>query len=133
MSIDYAERARALVGTRFRPQGRDPNGLDCVGVIVEIFAIEPAKVRRDYKLSGDHGREVFATLKPYFRKASVAQLRRGDLLVMAVTDRQTHLAVRTDQGFVHAHAGLRRVVETPGLPEWPVIGAFRRRVRLPRR
>ena len=133
MSIDYAERARALVGTRFRPQGRDPNGLDCVGVIVEIFAIEPAKVRRDYKLSGDHSGEVCATLKPYFRKGSVAQLRRGDLLVMAVTDRQTHLAVRTDRGFVHAHAGLRRVVETPGLPEWPVIGAFRRRVRLPRR
>jgi len=30
---------------------------------------------------------------------------------------------------VHAHAGIRRVVETPGMPEWPVVAAYRRRVR----
>jgi hypothetical protein len=41
--------------------------------------------------------------------------------------RQLHLAVRTSHGFVHAHAGIRRVVETPGMPEWPMIGVYRMR------
>ena len=36
---------------------------------------------------------------------------------------------RTDRGFVHAHAGIGRVVETPGEPEWPVIGTYRKRLR----
>jgi len=130
MSIDYAERARALVGTRFRPQGRDANGLDCIGVIVAAFGIEAANVRRDYKLSSENSSEAAVSLKPYFRKVPLRQLRPGDLMLMAIGDRQTHFAVRTGQGFVHAHAGLRRVVETPGLPEWPVLGAYRRRVRL---
>jgi hypothetical protein len=40
-----------------------------------------------------------------------------------------HLGVRTDQGFVHAHAGIGRVVETPGAPEWPVLAVYRRRSR----
>jgi hypothetical protein len=50
-------------------------------------------------------------------------------MVMTIRERQLHLGVRTADGFVHAHAGLRRVVETPGMPEWPLVGAYRRRVR----
>jgi hypothetical protein len=42
---------------------------------------------------------------------------------------QVHLAVRTGEGFVHAHAGIRRVVETPGIPEWPLVAVYRRRTR----
>jgi murein DD-endopeptidase / murein LD-carboxypeptidase len=33
--------------------------------------------------------------------------------------------VLTDGGFVHADAGLRRVVETPGRPDATLIGAWR--------
>jgi hypothetical protein len=47
-------------------------------------------------------------------------------LLLAPSDDQVHFAILTANGFVHAHAGLRRVVETPGKPEWPLIGAFRR-------
>jgi hypothetical protein len=39
--------------------------------------------------------------------------------------RQFHVLVKTTTGFVHADAGLRRVVETPGRPGWPVIGIWR--------
>jgi hypothetical protein len=35
--------------------------------------------------------------------------------------------VRTNAGFVHAHAGIRRVVETPGMPEWPLLAVYRKR------
>ena len=48
-------------------------------------------------------------------------------MMLKVADDQAHLGIRTQQGFVHAHAGLRRVVETPGMPEWRIVASFRRR------
>jgi hypothetical protein len=51
-------------------------------------------------------------------------LAAGDVLVMATGPGQLHLAVRTARGFVHADAGLRRVVERAEA-DWPVIGAWR--------
>ena len=127
MSIDHAERARALVGTPFRLQGRDAQGLDCVGVAVAAFGLAASSARRNYRLRGDHEAEVRAFLSRGFRRVPKAQLRPGDLMLMRVAPDQLHLGVRTESGFVHAHAGLRRVVETPGAPEWPVLGLFRKR------
>jgi len=127
LSIDHAERARALVGTPFRLQGRDAQGLDCVGVAVAAFGLAASSVRRNYRLRGDHEAEVRDFLRRGFRRVPKAQLRPGDLMLMRVAPDQLHLGVRTESGFVHAHAGLRRVVETPGAPEWPVLGLFRKR------
>ena len=127
MTIDYAERARALVGTRFRPQGRSALGLDCVGVAVATYGLPAADVRRDYRIRGDHAAEVREALGAHFRRVAARHIRPGDLMVMRIARDQIHLAVRTLEGFVHAHARLRRVVETPGLPEWPLLGAYRRR------
>ena len=50
-------------------------------------------------------------------------------MLMNVSSEQLHLGVRTRCGFVHAHAGLRRVVETPGMPEWPIAAVYRKRRR----
>jgi hypothetical protein len=47
---------------------------------------------------------------------------------MSAGPQQIHLGIRTAAGFVHAHAGIRRVVETPGTPAWPILAAYRRRV-----
>ena len=129
MKIDFAERARALVGTPFRLQGRGAGGLDCVGVAIATYGLPVEKVRRNYRLRGDHADEIVDFLSDGFRRVGAAKLRSGDLMLMRVADDQLHLAVRTDAGFVHAHAGLRRVVETPGLPGWPVLGTFRKRRR----
>jgi hypothetical protein len=59
----------------------------------------------------------------------MTQLRAGDLMLLVPGSDQVHLAVRTGEGFVHAHAGIRRVVETPGIPEWPLVAVYRRRTR----
>jgi hypothetical protein len=48
-------------------------------------------------------------------------------MLLGAGKEQLHLAVRTEQGFVHAHAGIRRVVETPGMPEWTLLGVYRKR------
>jgi hypothetical protein len=127
MTKDYAERARALVGTRFRAQGRDETGLDCVGVVLSTFELPATAVRDDYRLRGDHRHEVRQALDLHFRQVARTQTRSGDVLLLSAGADQVHLAVRTPAGLVHAHAGLRRVVETPGMPEWPVLAAYRKR------
>lgn len=120
-----AARARALIGTRFRPQGRGgAAGLDCVGLAAAALGV--TGVRADYRLRG----ERLAALEDALEDAGLERIAApapGDVLVLSAGPQQLHLAVLTDQGFVHAHAGLGRVVETPGAPPWPVIGAWRGR------
>ena len=130
MAAIDARRALELVRTRFRPQGRAPEmGLDCVGMCLAAYHIPTEQVRRDYRLRGDHRDEVMTSLLCWFRRVGKKQARAGDLLLLAVAENQLHLAVRTADGFVHADAGLRRVVETPGTPPWPLIGVYRKRTR----
>lgn len=129
MTINYAERARALVGTRFRPQGRGSDGLDCVGVAIAAFALDPGAAPRNYRLRGEHRPEIESALRKYFRRVPTAQTQAGDLMLMSAGPEQLHLGVRTAAGFVHAHAGIRLVVETPGMPEWPLLASYRRRRR----
>lgn len=130
MTINPARRARALVGTRFRPQGRSPElGLDCIGLVLVACDLPAEQVRRDYRLRGDHRRELLAGLASVLRQIAPAQRRAGDILLLQVTADQLHLAILTETGFVHADAGRGRVVETLGVPLWPVIAAFRRRAR----
>ncbi len=129
MSNDVVDRARGLIGTRFRAQGREAElGLDCLGLTMLAYGVEANAARRDYRLSGDHKRELMAGLAVGFRRVARAQARAGDLLLIRIADRQYHLAVRTEAGFFHADVR-RGVVETPGAPPWPVIAVYRKRVR----
>lgn len=118
-----AERARAMVGVRFRPQGRSAaEGLDCVGLAAA--ALELGGVRADYPLRGGSG----AALADALRRAGlseVASAEAGDVLVMWAGAGQLHLGVWTGSGLVHADAGLRRVVERPGAVPWAVLSVWR--------
>lgn len=134
MALLHANRAKALIGTPFVPQGRDPlRGLDCVGLALSAYALPPAMARSDYRLRGNYRQEIEGLLRILFRRVSRRAMRPGDLMLLAPAKDQLHLAVATSAGFVHADAGLRRVVETPGSPAWPLIGIYRRRVRNPER
>ena len=126
MSNDAVDRARSLIGTRFRAQGRDPRfGIDCLGLVIIAYAISEDDVRRDYRLSGDHRGELMAGLAAKFRRVALGAARAGHLMLHEVAPRRVHLAVRTATGIVHADAR-RGVVETPGEPEWPVVATFRK-------
>jgi hypothetical protein len=127
--MDYEARARALVGTRFRPQGRGIGGLDCVGVALAVYEISGRDIPADYQPRGAHDSKVREGLRTLFRRIGPAASRPGDLLLMKPAADQFHIGIRTTAGFVHAHAGLRRVVETPGAPEWPVTATYRKRSR----
>jgi cell wall-associated NlpC family hydrolase len=130
MNTDYAERAKALVGTRFRPQGRVPAmGLDCVGLILCAFKLPGDLVRRNYRLRGDYRREMMGELSEVFRRIPAGQRRAGDVVLMQVARDQLHLGIVTAEGLVHADARLGKVVETIGAPRWPAVATFRRRSR----
>ncbi|WP_206377763.1 NlpC/P60 family protein [Sphingobium psychrophilum] len=111
-------RARALVGVPFRLHGRSRAGLDCVG----LAALAMGRTAHcAYGLrSGDVGRAEqwlrAAGLRP------VAQEQPGDLALVRPGPLQLHLMIGTGAGFIHAHAGIGRVVEMPGASPWPVIG-----------
>ncbi len=112
-------RARALLGTRFRLQGRDSSGLDCVGLVA--CACQVATVPVDYDLhSAD--RAHWMRLLDQMLIRGREHPAPGAVLLMAAGPAQLHLGLWSGDSLIHAHAGLRRVVETPGPPFWPVIG-----------
>lgn len=121
-------RARSLIGTRFRPQGRSRDqGLDCIGLVMLATETPPAGVPDDYHLrDGDTTRMNAAFDASGFFRLPVEQAEAGDVLVARSGPGQLHTLILTLGGYVHAHAGLRRIVEAPGTPPWPVLAAWRR-------
>lgn len=120
---EIAARARALVGTRFRPQGRSVSeGLDCIGLAALAIGIHGC--RRNYSLRGGDLRALEEGLVEAGLLPTTVS-KPGDVLVMHAGPGQLHLGILTGSGIVHADAGLRRVVERPGGPEWPVLSVWR--------
>jgi lipoprotein Spr len=124
-------RARSVIGTRFRPQGRTPErGLDCLGVVMFAADIERDRVPDDYRLDGGDPEALRAGFGACgFSPLGMDQAEAGDVLLVRSAPAQIHAVVLTPDGFVHAHAGLRRVVETPGPIPWPVMCAWRHDAR----
>ena len=116
MRAAFAAAAEGLCGVPFRLHGRDPaTGLDCVGLVAaalercgcavvapEGYALRALSVA---PLLGFAARNGFAALDP------LAPGQPGDLLLLRLSAIQAHLAIVLDHHrFVHAHAGLGKVV-----------------------
>lgn len=122
--MDAVARARGCLGVRFRRHGRTiDGGLDCVGLAAVAYRLE--RVPAGYRLRGGMPAPIEAALDAA-GFARVAAPAAGDLLVVEAGPFQPHLAVWTGAGFVHADAGLGRVVEVPGRPRWPILSAWRK-------
>ncbi|MGQ0589946.1 MAG: peptidoglycan endopeptidase [Sphingosinicella sp.] len=116
-------RARALIGVRFRPQGRSREaGLDCVGVVAAALGLTAPP--DDYRLRTGSTERILAALRAAGLRAAPAR-RPGDVLIMASGPGQLHLGIWTGSGLVHADARLRCVVERPGPPPWRVLSQWR--------
>jgi len=125
-----ASAARELIGVPFRPQGRDPLfGLDCVGVVASALAAvgRSIDVPRDYAQRGGDHLQIMARIDalPGLARIKPDVAGWGDVLLMMPGAAQWHFGILTAHGLVHADAGLRCVVETPGTLRWPVLGVWR--------
>jgi len=125
------QAAQGLVGTPFRLRGTDPNfGLDCLGVAINVLSAAGEAV----KPPGPYGLRN-SNIEPFVALAKAANLvkvqrphRPGDLLVTMPGPAQHHLMVCVGENrFVHAHAGLGRVVSWFGPVGSPVVAIWRHR------
>ena len=122
-----AARALALVGTRFRPQGRRPeHGLDCVGLAGVAADVPPSILPKGYRLRSEASLALIESdwggraIRIGASEASI-----GDIVLVEAGPGQHHVVVLVEGGFVHADARLGRVAERPGTVPWPVLAAWR--------
>jgi cell wall-associated NlpC family hydrolase len=124
---EIVARARALIGVRFRLQGRDPEfGLDCIGVVMMAARIPRNRVRRDYGLHSCDPEQLNAEFDwAGFVRIAPAEAEEGDVLVVRPGPTALHVVILTGSGYLHADARLRKVVEVPGEMPWPTVSAWR--------
>lgn len=124
--------ARAMLGVRFRPQGRDAaRGLDCVGLIWAAYAAAQVPLRAPvgYPLRGWRGLRIAAALEEsgLVRVCELGQTGRriGDVLLCGLGAGQCHLGLGGTASVIHAHARLGRVVESPWDADWAEAAVWR--------
>lgn len=120
MAVDLGARAfaaaRCMIGARFRPQGYNvATGLDCVGLVWAAYAAAGRRLARPerYPMRGWDRARVEAALWGAGFAPVGDDGRAGDVALIAYDAGQFHLGLMGAGTMVHAHAGLRRVVETP--------------------
>ena len=125
--------ALTLVGTPFRLHGRCAAGLDCVGVVARALmdaGVVVGAVPDGYRLRGNDAAAAEVVLRNGGLRAVSGAMHRGDIVLIAPSPRQLHLAVlgqgaAGDLRSIHAHIGLGRVVEMPALPEGVLLSRWR--------
>lgn len=123
MSIVAIARARSMIGAPFRLHGRGRAGIDCVGLIA--FAFKESSLPTGYALRTADTGALTAPLRA-LRFRPRRRVKPGDVLLLDAGPAQLHLGLWTGTSLIHADAALRRVVETPGTPRWPVLSIWRR-------
>ena len=124
-----AAAAEALVGTRFRLHGRDAaTGLDCIGVLAAALATcgRPAALPNFYSLRMRAPPELGEIAQDAGFTPCTAAVLAGDVLLVRIGPCQFHLVLAADRDtFVHAHAGLMRVVRSALPGDWLVVRHWR--------
>lgn len=120
--------ARALVGVRWKHQGRTPWGVDCAGLVAMAFgAVVPVVDRTNYgrtPFQGELEAMVRANFGPPIKAGSISRedLQPGDVALMRWGDSPHHVALVVDHpdglGLVHAYALSRKVIEHGLSDDW---------------
>lgn len=127
--LRLAREAERLIGRPFRLHGRDPRtGLDCVGLLAAAMKRggQPITVSTGYPLR-------FSDLSRWLPDPASCGLcdaagpfLPGDIVLIQPGPAQAHLAIADRAlGWVHAHAGLRRVVRDSEIPLGVVLHHWR--------
>ncbi len=116
--------ARIAVGAPFRLHGRSlATGLDCVGLVA--FATGKTDFApTGYALRTSLVGQWITLLDRLFVRREGHDPKPADIMLMQAGPAQIHLGIWTGASLIHADAVLRRVVETPAKPKWPVLGLW---------
>jgi murein DD-endopeptidase / murein LD-carboxypeptidase len=120
-------RAISQLGVAFRLHGRLPDiALDCIGLAAHAAEFS---VPSDYCLRGDFQTRISAFLhrSGFTVCAPNTPAEAGDVVLAQTAPHQMHIMIAVQGGFVHAHAGLRRVVMMPAPSPWPILGRWQDR------
>lgn len=128
-SEEFARAAENLLGTPYRLGGRCArHGVDCIGIVI-VSLREIGENFPDLPTYGLRNRD-FDFVKNIAGQCAVTEVNdsvlRGDIVMVRPGPAQRHLLINLgNQRWVHAHAGLRRVVIFTGELPWPVIQNWR--------
>lgn len=129
MNAELAAAAAGLAGTPWRLHGREPEtGLDCIGLLAAAMAAigRPVTLPTGYTLRlRDPDQWIPDPAALGFRPAG-PRIAPGDVILLRSGPAQIHLAIASpDRRWVHAHAGLRRVVIQDAMPDGHLFGRWR--------
>ncbi len=124
-----AREAEQLVGTPFRLHGRDPEtGLDCIGLLAAAMARagRTITVPTGYPLRLRQLDRWLPDPASCGLRLARGRFAPGDVLLLQPGPAQFHLAIADRKlGWIHAHAGLRKVVRDAALPGGTIIHHWR--------
>jgi hypothetical protein len=121
-----AARAASQIGTPFRLRGRTPGvALDCIGLSAYALGIDDPP--SNYSLKGTKIKTIISYMDKLamVRFAPSAVPQSGDIALVVCADRQFHLMIAAQNGWLHSHAGLGKVVHMAGASPWPIAGLWR--------
>lgn len=125
----FAASAEALIGAPFRLHGRSPDtGVDCVGLVdhaLRALGVKPPPLP-PYNMRNTAYEYAPRLAQLCGFEAARGNVIRGDLVAIRPGPGQLHLLVTSGRdSFVHAHAGLRRVVAMIGPIGSPILHHLR--------
>lgn len=128
-TVSLAQAAGQFIGAPFRLHGRDPvSGLDCVGLIASALNAtgQTPVVPQAYALRNSNIAKLleFASANDFCEASG--PIEPGNILLVQPGPAQFHLLIAEhSNSFIHAHAGLRRVVRMPGPLGWTILRQWR--------
>lgn len=121
-----ASAAARFIGVRFRLHGRTPEqGLDCIGLLAaSLGAIgKPCAAPKGYGLRNTHIDQWLGLAARSGLVRTDGPILTGDVILMRPGPNQHHILIAENAAhFIHAHAGLRRVVRQP-FPAFDTVSA----------
>lgn len=126
---DMVAFARTMIGTPFRFKGRHrESGVDCLGLVMLSAAGAglTLSLPSGYALRQRDFGDTDSIARSSGLVANPGKPQPGDIAVFAVSSTQRHLAIADECDlFIHAHAGLGRVVRGPIAPDWLLLSCWR--------